>query len=172
MVKTVLKIALEKGFIKFFAPTDKVVRQSLQCELKKCLERYNGYVCLSFCTPKRLRSTGKESQNHHLNGHIQAIAKESGNDFETTKLAVKDIAIDLGYPFRTIFYPLYDVKNDEEIRIGLVKKRFVLKNKVFEFWCKEMRIAKSESECTTEECALLIEASHILAATNQIILKE
>jgi len=31
------------------------------------------------------RSTGPHSMNHHINGHIQQIAIETGNDFDTLK---------------------------------------------------------------------------------------
>ena len=45
------------------------------------------------------RSTGPYSQNHHLNGHIAGICKDTGNDFETVKSWVKREAIGQGYPF-------------------------------------------------------------------------
>ena len=45
------------------------------------------------------RTTGKESQNHHINGHIQQIAVATGNDFDAVKLACKYEAISEGYPF-------------------------------------------------------------------------
>jgi len=49
--------------------------------------------------PRRPRTTGEKSQNHHINGHIQQIALETGNDFETVKTYVKKQAVSMGYPF-------------------------------------------------------------------------
>jgi len=57
------------------------------------------YFRIRIATPRKARSTGKDSQNHHLNGHCQQIAVETGNSFDTVKLSVKEIAIDNGYPF-------------------------------------------------------------------------
>jgi hypothetical protein len=48
------------------------------------------------------RTTGKGSQSAHLNGHIQQIALETGNDFSTVKLYIKTEAISRGFPFDTI----------------------------------------------------------------------
>ncbi|MBW2037427.1 MAG: hypothetical protein JRI41_08115 [Deltaproteobacteria bacterium] len=47
----------------------------------------------------RRRTTGWKSQNHHINGHVQQICIETGQDFETVKAMVKIRAIDAGYPF-------------------------------------------------------------------------
>jgi hypothetical protein len=45
------------------------------------------------------RTTGWKSQNAHINGHIQQIAEQTGNDFETVKVYCKTEAIGAGYPF-------------------------------------------------------------------------
>lgn len=57
------------------------------------------YFRLRIATPRKARSTGEKSQNHHLNGHCQQIAVETGNNFDTVKLAVKELAISMGLPF-------------------------------------------------------------------------
>ena len=88
---------------------------------------------------RKPRTTGEYSQNHHLNGHIQQIAVETGNDFSAVKAVVKQMAVSMGYPFRTL---------------------------------KGMVIPYSESEASTVECAILIEAAHMLAAEQGIILRE
>ena len=44
------------------------------------------------------RSTGWKSQSHHINGHCQQIAEETGNDFDTVKSYCKNEAISAGYP--------------------------------------------------------------------------
>jgi len=61
------------------------------------------YDVLSFrvSAPRRKRTTGERSQNHHLNGHVQTICVETGNDFEAVKQVVKLRAVAMGYPFQT-----------------------------------------------------------------------
>ena len=51
--------------------------------------------------PFKARTTGDKSQNHHINGHIQDICIQTGNDFETMKQYLKKKAIRRGYPFDT-----------------------------------------------------------------------
>lgn len=48
------------------------------------------------------RTTGWQSQNHHINGHIQQICEETGNSFSTVKEYMKEQAIDMGYPTETL----------------------------------------------------------------------
>ena len=82
--------------------------------------------------PFRARTTGERSQNHHLNGHVQQICVETGNDFEAVKMYIKSLAVSQGYPFRTlpngIPWPV------------------------------------SEADSSTEQCAILIEVAHQVAA--------
>lgn len=96
---------------------------------------------------KRTRSTGEFSQSHHLNGHIQQICSETGNDFTTIKEFLKSQAISKGYP-QKMFHgrPLYDLYDRP---VGI-----------------------SEADSSTEECALLIEEAHILASDLGIVLRE
>ena len=89
--------------------------------------------------PRKLRTTGERSQNHHLNGHIQQICIETGNDFAAVKAVIKQMAVSMGYPFRTF---------------------------------RGMVIPYSEAESSVQECAILIEAVHRLAAEEGILLKE
>lgn len=96
---------------------------------------------------KRTRSTGEFSQSHHLNGHIQQICRETGNDFTTVKEFIKSQAIAQGYPQKTFHgRPMYDLYDRP---VGI-----------------------SEADSTTEECALLIEQAHILASELGITLME
>ena len=48
------------------------------------------------------RTTGWRSQNHHINGHCQQIAMETGNSFSAVKERMKELAIDRGYPIETL----------------------------------------------------------------------
>ena len=65
----------------------------------KCQNDMN--ICSNCGYVRKLRSTGDRSQNHHINSHIQAIAQDTGNDFDTIKLWCKREAISEGYPFET-----------------------------------------------------------------------
>ena len=96
---------------------------------------------------KKTRTTGDYSQSHHLNGHIQQIAKATGQPFEDVKKYIKQRAITMGYP---------------------IKK--VAGNPVMDFWGQVVGI--SETEATTQECALLIECTHSLASELDITLEE
>ena len=63
-------------------------------------ERYDA-LAFKASAPRRKRTTGERSQNHHLNGHVQTICVETGNDFDAIKQVVKLRAIAMGYPFTT-----------------------------------------------------------------------
>jgi len=103
------------------------------------LAKLPGYVRVQLTKPGKPRTTGPGSQSHHLNGHVQQIAIETGNDFEAVKLAAKHEAISMGYPFRTIGHQV---------------------------------VPYSETELTTEQAGILIEALHRLAAELDIRLRE
>ncbi|WP_147613041.1 hypothetical protein [Treponema pectinovorum] len=140
MVQYVLKRTTVMGKIAFELPENQAAIANIKHELTKCKENHNDFVLVTFQPPKKPRTTGKESQNHHLNGHIMQICNETGNDYDTVKSAIKMIAVEqMGYPYKTI--------------AGII-------------------VAQGERECSTEECAKLIEASHILAADLGIILQE
>ena len=106
-------------------------------ELEKLAQKDS--LVFKIAPPRKLRSTGERSQNHHLNGHIQQICVETGNDFAAVKAVVKQMAVSMGYPFRTF---------------------------------RGMVVPYSESEASVQECAILIEAVHMLAAELGINLKE
>ena len=140
MVQYVLKRAFFAGHIAFDLPQDAGAREAIRRELERCRDKHNDYVLVTLQPPKRPRTTGKDSQNHHLNGHIMQICNETGNSYDVIKYCVKMIAVEqLGYPYKTI--------------AGHI-------------------VPQPESESSTDECALLIEAAHILAAQLSIILQE
>ncbi|MGB3465650.1 MAG: hypothetical protein WBA74_10280 [Cyclobacteriaceae bacterium] len=116
-----------------------------QSIFNKCVKDHGGYIRVTFSTPMKSRTTG---QNRHLNGHIQQICEDTGNSFELVKLAVKEIAIDMGYPM------LLDVNGNPVIGMFGI------------------RMAQSESDSSTLECALLIDAVHLMADELNIKLKE
>ena len=140
MVQYVLKRLTIEGRIAFEPPKDMAASERIKQELRKCRDKYSDFVLVTLQPPKRPRTTGKNSQNHHLNGHIMQICNETGNDYDSVKNAVKMIAVEnMGYPYKIIGGQI---------------------------------IPQGESDCSTDECAKLIEASHLLAADLGIILQE
>ena len=140
MVTVVLHREYVKGHIAFAVPSDTAIREAIKRELSTGRDKHNDYVLVTIASPKRPRTTGDGSQNHHLNGHIMQICNVTGNDYDTVKNAVKMLAVEqMGYPY-TDFH-------------GVITP-------------------KSESESSTDECAKLIEAAHILAADLGMVLKE
>ena len=71
--------------------------------VKRFLERLGGhYAIVKVDQIRKARSTGPGSQNRHINGHIQQIAQETGNDFYTVKVYCKTQALSRGYPVDVI----------------------------------------------------------------------
>ena len=140
MVQYVLRRVNIAGKIAFEPPADKAADANIKHELRKCRDKYGDYVLVTLQPPKRPRTTGKDSQNHHLNGHIMQICNETGNDYDAVKNCVKMLAVEqMGYPYKTV--------------AGHI-------------------LPQPESQSSTEECAKLIEAAHVLAAQLSIILQE
>ena len=140
MVQYVLRRVNIAGKIAFEPPADAGANANIKHELRKCRDKHNDYILVTLQPPKKPRTTGKDSQNHHLNGHIMQICNATGQDYETIKYCVKMIAVEqMGYPYKTL--------------AGHI-------------------LPQSESQSSTEECAKLIEAAHVLAAQLSIILQE
>ena len=136
----VLKRVNIAGRIAFELPADLGATENIKRELRKCCDKHNDYVLVTMQPPKKPRTTGKESQNHHLNGHIMQICAETGNDYDAVKDAVKMLAAStMGYPYKTIGGQI---------------------------------VPQRERDASVDECALLIEAAHVLAADLGIILQE
>ena len=103
MVQYVLKRAFFAGHIAFDLPQDAGAREAIRRELTRCRDKNNDYVLLTMQPPKRPRTTGKDSQNHHLNGHIMQICQETGNTYDAIKYCVKMLAVEeMGYPYELI----------------------------------------------------------------------
>ena len=140
MVQYVLRRVNIAGKIAFEPPADDGANANIKHELRKCRDKHNDYVLVTLQPPKRPRTTGKDSQNHHLNGHIMQICAETGNDYDDVKITVKMLAVStMGYPYKTIGGQI---------------------------------VPQRERDSSTDECALLIEAAHVLAADLGIILQE
>ena len=140
MVQYVLKRVNIAGRIAFEPPADDGANANIKRELRKCRDKHNDYVLVTIQPPRKPRTTGEHSQNHHLNGHIMQICNETGNTYNAVKDEIKRIAVEnMGYPYEEI--------NEHIHPIG-------------------------ERESSTDECAKLIEAAHVLAADLGIILQE
>ena len=140
MVQYVLKRVTIAGRIAFEPPVDAGASENIKHELRKCRDKYGDYVLVTMQPPKRPRTTGENSQNHHLNGHIMQICNETQNSYNAVKDEIKRIATEeMGYPYEEINGHIHPI---------------------------------GESESSTDECALLIEAAHVLAADLGIILQE
>ncbi len=50
---------------------------------------------------RKPRTTGKKSQSHHFNGHVQQMANYAGDYFDDMKRSIKIKAIAKGYPYKT-----------------------------------------------------------------------
>lgn len=136
----VLKRVNIAGRIAFEPPADLGACENIKRELRKCRDKHNDYVLVTIQSPKRPRTTGAHSQNHHLNGHIMQICNETGASYNAVKDEIKRIAVEnMGYPYEIVNGHIYP---------------------------------KGESESSTDECAKLIEAAHVLAAEMGIILQE
>ena len=128
------------------APRDQ--RERLEKVLKIADERNGGYITVTIENVRKPRTTGEGSQSHHFNGHVQQIAQETGMPFEAVKMEIKHRAIKRGYPI------LYKPDGRPQLDI----------------WGRAMGI--SEADCSTAECAYLIEEAHELATELGMILKE
>jgi len=62
-------------------------------------EKYNGYMTLSLDKPYKARTTGEGSQNNKFYALVTEICKETGNEIEDVKDAIKERAIKRGYPY-------------------------------------------------------------------------
>lgn len=134
-----MRVTADGDFLRVELPENGGAREAVRQEVAKC-GKSSGYALITLQPPKKPRTTGEGSQNHHLNGHIMQICQETGNSYKTVKDGVKMTAVQyLGYPYKTIGRQI---------------------------------VPMPESESSTEECAKLIEAVHILAGELGIVLRE
>lgn len=100
-------------------------------------------VTITIERPFRPRTTGYKSQNHCLNGIIQQICMDTGQDFAGTKNYIKQRAIEMGYPRLT----QRTVRGIEDVT---------------DWWGNPVGI--SEADASIQDCSLLIECAMQLAA--------
>lgn len=126
-------------------PKDRI--KDYSAEISAAMKSCKDMVHILIEPPRRPRTTGEKSQNHHLNGHIQQISMETGQPFDDVKKYIKQQAVSMGYPMLERFgRPVNDM------------------------WGHPVGI--SEADASASECSLLIEQAHMLAAELGIILRE
>lgn len=122
MVQYVLKRTFYAGHIAFDLPQDAGAREAIRRELERCRDKHNDYVLVTMQPPKRPRTTGKDSQNHHLNDHIMQICNETGNSYDAIKYCVKMLAVEEnGLPLRISGLPHLPAKRSRQ-QHGRVRK--------------------------------------------------
>lgn len=99
----------------------------------KAAEKHGGYLIVTIQTPQRPRTVGERSQNHAINGYIQQICEETGNDFDDVKNYVKRNAFRRGYPMKrdeneNIIYSLIDGQPipESETKISTVEAGYLI----------------------------------------------
>lgn len=98
----VLKAAFDGDKVVFFYPENEGLKGRLRGVLAQCARKNGGYALVSVQPPRRPRSTGEGSQNHLLNGNIMQICQETGNSYDDVKFAIKEMAVEMGYPYKVI----------------------------------------------------------------------
>ena len=73
------------------------------------------YFQVKISRPKKPRTVGYKSQNHHINGHIQQICMETDNSFTAVKERMKELALDRGYPYETLLDGSVEPKSEADI---------------------------------------------------------
>lgn len=89
---------MEKGLFLHY-PT-KAVKAEIEHLYQGAKEKYNGYMTITLDKPYKSRTTGEGSQNNLFYALVTEICKETGNDLEDVKDAVKERAIKRGYPYK------------------------------------------------------------------------
>jgi len=95
---------------RLFTNSDGVLAFSIPLSLQKYLgdvlkqgkEKNGDWYKVTVTVPGRPRSTGEKSQNHRINGFIQQIAIETGNNFDQLEMYFKQEAISEGWPYDTL----------------------------------------------------------------------
>jgi hypothetical protein len=87
----------EKGLLLHY-PSMSVKAEMLHL-LEGVKEKYNGFMTVTIDKPYKSRTTGRGSQNNKFYALVTEICKETGNEIEDVKDAIKERAIKRGYPY-------------------------------------------------------------------------
>jgi len=139
-----MKLTLHRNQIALLLQGDYKARYEVL--LAKAEEKHGGYLNVALELPKRPRTTGQRSQQAAVNGYVQQICRETGNDFGVVKSEVKYRALKRGYPIL--------MRGDKP---------------ALDIYGREMGI--SEADSSVEECGYLIDEVIQLASELGIILE-
>ena len=89
---------MKKGLFLHY-PT-KAVKAEIEHLYQGAKEKYNGYMTVTLDKPYKSRTTGEGSQNNLFYALVTEICKETGNELEDVKDALKERAIKRGYPYK------------------------------------------------------------------------
>ena len=76
------------------------VKQKMLDVYNLAKEKSNCYMTVDFGRVYKTRTTGEGSQNNKFYALVTEICKETGNDIEDVKDALKERAIKRGYPYK------------------------------------------------------------------------
>jgi hypothetical protein len=77
---------------------------------EKSKKTRGGYLSFDIDLPRRPRSTGVKSQNHHLGGHVEQLAMAARVSISTMKTYIKTrAALEFGYRTETIDGQVYPI---------------------------------------------------------------
>lgn len=84
-------------------PEDPSLTEALRRVIAAIHTQHGDWAEVTIKPPRKKRTTGEKSQNHHLNGHILQICQETGNGYSVVKDYIKQIAVELfGYSYTEI----------------------------------------------------------------------
>jgi hypothetical protein len=84
MIEYVMKCERADNEIRLTLPTNEGAKEKILQEIEK-IEKAVGFALVTMQKPKKPRTVGADSQNHHLNAHIMQICQETGNDYDSVK---------------------------------------------------------------------------------------
>jgi hypothetical protein len=87
----------ENGLLIHYPSLD--VKSELKNLYERSKDKYNGYFKIDIQKPYPNRTTGEGSQNNKFYALVTEICKETGNDLEDVKDALKERAIKRNYPY-------------------------------------------------------------------------
>lgn len=88
----------EKGLMLEY-PSDSVKNEIAKI-YKNAVEKSGGYLTVDVARVYKSRTTGEGSQNNKFYALVTEICKQTGNDIEDVKDALKERAIKRGYPYK------------------------------------------------------------------------
>ena len=128
----------EKGLLLHF-PT-MAIKSEILHQWQKSKEKYNCYFSVELKMPYKSRTTGKGSQNNLFYALVTEICKETGNEIEDVKDALKERAVKRGYPY-TVNKITGTMKPYSTTQVNTVEMGYLIDEAMF--LCSELGIVLS-----------------------------